>query len=140
MLETAPRILSLTMARAKKTKASAGKDTESESLGKRLARLRKEKGFTQIELAEKAGIIQAIVSDYERGKLRPHAEMVARLAVALGVSADELLGLAHSPKPGAVDVDRRLLRRLHAIGRLPKRDQDALLRTIDAFLGKQEAS
>jgi DNA-binding XRE family transcriptional regulator len=34
-----------------------------ESLGHRLARIRKEKGYTQAELAEKIGIIRGLVSD-----------------------------------------------------------------------------
>jgi len=34
---------------------------------------------------------------------------------------------------------RRLLRRIQQIDNLPKRDQEALLRTIDAFLSKAAA-
>jgi ribosome-binding protein aMBF1 (putative translation factor) len=41
-----------------------------EPFGSRLARLRKERGFTQIELASRIGLTQTLVSDYERGKLR----------------------------------------------------------------------
>ena len=115
-------------------------DLGDESLGQRIARLRKQKGFTQVELAEKIGIIQSLVSDYERDRLRPHPDMIVRLALALDVSADEILGLsAPKIKNGAVK-NRRLQRRLHDIDRLPKRDQDALIRTIDAFLGKDKAS
>lgn len=108
----------------------------SESLGERLGRLRKQKGFTQVELAQKMGIIQSLVSDYERDKLRPHPEMIARFAVALDVSADEILGLARPAKVNGTTKNRRLLRRLQQIDKLPKRDQDALIRTIDAFLAK----
>ncbi len=61
--------------------------------------------------------------------------MIVRLAVALGVSADELLGIEPLPKRSA-SPNRRILRRLEQIEKLPKRDQDAILRTIDAFLGK----
>ena len=106
-----------------------------ESLGKRLARIRKEKGYTQVELATRMGIAQTLVSDYERDKFRPHAEMIIRFAVALEVSADELLGLTE-PKKKSATPGRRILRRLEKIEKLPKRDQDALIRTIDAFLGK----
>ncbi|MHC1681400.1 MAG: helix-turn-helix domain-containing protein [Clostridiaceae bacterium] len=106
-----------------------------ESVGRRLARLRKEKGYTQVELAAKVGIIQSLVTDYELDKLRLHAEMVIRFAKALGVSADELLGLAAVQSNGTTK-NRRVLRRVNQIDQLPKRDQDALLRTIDAFLGK----
>ena len=103
------------------------------ALGKRIAALRKERGYTQVELAEQLGGIQAIISDYERGKLRPHPDMIVRLAKALRVSTDEMLGVKPPSKNGAT-VSRRVLRRLQAIDGLPKRDQDALFRTIDVFL------
>ena len=67
-----------------------------ETLGQRIARLRKERGYTQIELAKKIGITQVLVSDYERERLRPHYEMIIRFALALGVTTDELLGLKTS--------------------------------------------
>lgn len=105
------------------------------TLGKRLALLRKERGFTQVELAEMVGAIQPIISDYERGRLRPHPDMLVSLARALNISSDELLGIESAPKPSS-QVNRRFLRRLQAVDKLPKRDQEALLRTIDAFLSK----
>jgi len=61
--------------------------------------------------------------------------MTVRLAQALAVSTDELLGL--QPTKGSVrQPSRKVLRRLEQIENLPRRDQDALLRTIDAFLSK----
>ena len=108
-----------------------------ESLGERLARFRKERGFTQVELAQCMGITQALITDYERDKLRPYAEMVVRfaLALALGLATDEVLGLRAAPLASVARIPRRFLRRLEALSQLPKRDQEALLRTIDAFLG-----
>jgi transcriptional regulator with XRE-family HTH domain len=53
------------------------------SVGQRIARIRKERGYTQNELAERIGTIQALVSDYERDKLRLNAEMAVRFAIAL---------------------------------------------------------
>lgn len=117
----------------------AKKSPPPDSFGARLARIRKERGFTQSELAHKADMIQVLISDYELGKLRPYGDVVARLARALGVSADELLGLAPVSKSAATGPSRRFLRRLKALDRLPKRDQDALLRTIDAFLAARRA-
>jgi len=110
-----------------------------ESVGDRLARLRKERGYTQVELAKKMGIVQALVSSYERERLRLHAEMVIRFAVALDVTTDELLGLEKPKSKGPVK-SRRVLRRLQQIEKLPKRDQDALLRTIDAVLAARNTS
>ncbi len=116
-------------------KSTTSKDA-AESFGARLARIRKDRGFTQVELADKVDMIQALISDYERDKLRPYADVVARFARALGVSTDQLLGIASGEKKDGAALNRRLLRRLQLIDRLPKRDQDALLRTIDAFIGK----
>ncbi|KAB2956182.1 MAG: helix-turn-helix transcriptional regulator [Thermoanaerobaculia bacterium] len=95
----------------------------------------KERGFTQVELAEKIGLVQALVSDYERGKLRLNAEMLVRFALVLEVSTDQLVGLEKAARNGKPQ-SRRIQRRLQALETLPKRDQEALLRTIDAFLAK----
>ena len=122
------RSVARTQRPAARTAASAG-----ETVGQRLARLRRERGLTQAELAGRLGIAQPIVSDYERGELRLHGQLIVRLTEILGVSADELLGLAPTPAAGP-QVQRRLVRRLRAIDRLPRRDQQALFRTIDAFL------
>jgi len=124
------------MARRARSKADRDKDL---ALGRRIAALRKERGYTQTELADQVGAVQVVVSNYERGKLRPHPDMLVRLAKALRVSADELLGVQPATQNGAA-VSRRVLRRLQAIDQLPKRDQDALFRTIDAFLQARRAS
>src|SRR5881397_2513563 len=109
---------------------------DQETIGQRLARLRRERGITQAEIAEKLGIVQPMVSDYERGELRLHGQLIVDLSRLLGVSADELLGL-EKPRAGGGSVkNRRLLRRLQQLEKLPRRDQQALLRTIDAFLAK----
>lgn len=108
-----------------------------ETLGQRIARIRKERGLTQEELAKRIGIIQRLVSSYERNKLRPHAEMVVRFARALEVSADAILGLSpdHHSNHG---LDLRLLRRMKRIQELPAGQQRTLIRTIDTFLRDAE--
>ena len=86
-------------------------------------------------MAKLIGVSQPVVSDYEHGNLRLHGELLIVLAKILRVSVDEILGL--DPMPLAKPVkDPRLHRRLKQIDRLPKRDREALLRTIDAFLSK----
>ncbi len=105
----------------------------SESLGERLARLRKERGYTQKELGEKTGLIQALISDYERGKLRLNADTILRLATALEVTTDDLLQPAGSAKP-AKKPNRRVLRRLERIEALPLHVQTNVLRSLDLML------
>lgn len=108
-------------------------NTGKESFGHRLAKIRKSKGLTQVELAEKIGIIQVLISDYERDKLRPYHDMVARFALALGVSADELLGIKPSKFKGN-GPSLKITQRLKKIEDLPPAQQKTLLKTIDTFI------
>jgi transcriptional regulator with XRE-family HTH domain len=105
----------------------------NETFGQRLARIRKAKGYTQVELAAKLGIIQVMVSDYERDKLRPYHEMIVKLAKALSISTDELLGVT-SFKSSASNLSLKLMRRMQKIDALPAAKQKVLLQNIDMFL------
>lgn len=96
----------------------------------RLAGLRPERGSTQVELAERAGLVQTLVSDDERGKLRLNAGRILRLATALDVSTDNLLQPASGPKP-ARKPGRRVLQRLERIDALPAHVQTTVLKGLD---------
>jgi transcriptional regulator with XRE-family HTH domain len=111
---------------------------EDESLGQRIARLRKERAITQQELAERIGTIQVLVSDYERDRIRVTAEMVVRIAEALEMSADELLGMKRPKLNTGSKASRRVLRRVERVEQLPPQQQTTLLRTIDTFLKAAE--
>ena len=106
---------------------------KKESFGQRLARLRKARGYTQVQLAQKVGIIQVLVSDYEHDKLRPYHDMIVKFARALEVSTDELLGV-NPPKQTGGDLSLRIVRRMKKIETLPSPQQKTLLKTIDTFL------
>jgi len=107
-----------------------------ESIGARISQLRKDKGMTQKELAERLEVSQPVVSDYENDVIRLPADIVGKIAQVLEVTSDELLGLKREARSTGNVKNRRLSRRLQAIDTLPKRDQEALLRTIDAFISK----
>jgi transcriptional regulator with XRE-family HTH domain len=108
-------------------------DFGKETLGQRITRIRKERGFTQVELAERIGLIQTLVCDYEKDRLRLSAEMALRFALALEISVDELLRPRSTGTVGK-RPSRKVLRRLERIEALPVNQQSALLRTIDTFL------
>jgi transcriptional regulator with XRE-family HTH domain len=105
----------------------------NESLGERFARLRKEKGYTQIELAKKIGITQVLLSAYERDRIRPNYEIIISFSQALEVTTDELLGVKES-RTASTKPSLKILRRLNKIELLPPSQQRALLQTIDNFL------
>jgi transcriptional regulator with XRE-family HTH domain len=108
-------------------------DWGKETIGQRVARIRKERGYTQVELAGKIGILQTLVTDYENDRLRLTAEMAVRFAMALDVSLDELLHPKVSKTSGR-KPSPKVLRRLEQIEALPGTQQSVLLRTIDTFL------
>lgn len=57
----------------------------------RLALLRKQKGLTQQSLADLIGIHVIQVSRYENSSSQPTLDVIRKIAVALGVSADVLI-------------------------------------------------
>ena len=61
------------------------------TLGTIIAQLRKEKGMTQLELAEKMGVTDKAVSKWERDLSCPDINSLPTLAEILGVSVDELM-------------------------------------------------
>jgi len=110
-------------------------DLGGETVGQRVARIRKERGFTQNELADKIGIIQTIVSAIETNALKLSAEMAARFALALGVSADELLMPVRNKRgEQGKKASRKVLRRLELIEKLSPHQQATILKSIDAMV------
>lgn len=102
--------------------------------GSRIAAVRKARGLTQAQLAERIGIIQSLISDYESGRRRLYAEMLIRIAQVLRVSVDELLGLKAARVNGESPVSLKVSRRMQQIDALPRTQQKTLLATIDNFL------
>lgn len=98
------------------------------------------KGLTQVDVASGLGIAQGLLSKHVGGALLLHRELIIQFARVLGVSSDEPLGInSRRAKPSVPAVDKRLARRLAQLQASPRRDRDALLRTVDAFLAKSSA-
>jgi transcriptional regulator with XRE-family HTH domain len=66
----------------------------TENLSSRLQRLRELRKLTQAELGNRAGIAAASISHFETGQRTPSLESLVKLADALEVSTDGLLGRA----------------------------------------------
>ena len=59
-----------------------------EKISRKIKALRKTRGMTQEQLAEKLGVQRATVSNYEIGRRSPHIKELERIASALGVSLE----------------------------------------------------
>ena len=80
---------------------------EQQSMGKRIMQLRKEKGYTQEQLAEMMGVSAQAVSKWENDVSCPDISILPLLAEKLGVTTDELLGVKPiEPKVVIVDAQK----------------------------------
>lgn len=70
-----------------------GGGNDIKRLGKVLRELRKERGFSQEELADAAAIHPTYVSQVERGLKSPTMRMLGKLAKALGASPSKIMRL-----------------------------------------------
>lgn len=61
------------------------------TLGTMIAELRKQRGMTQLELAEQMGVTDKAVSKWERGLSCPDIHSIPKLAAALGISVEDLM-------------------------------------------------
>lgn len=77
-------------------------------LAANLQSLRELRGFTQAELGKRAGMAAASVSHFETGQRAPSLESLVKLADALEVSVDVLLGRA--PIESSAQMDPIFLR------------------------------
>jgi transcriptional regulator with XRE-family HTH domain len=111
------------------------KTREKMDFGARLAELRKERGFTQLELAEQAGLSRRMLAYYEGQSEHPPTTHLPSIARALGVTTDELLGLV-AVKATARPKDSRLQRRMQEIEKLDAPDRRQVLQLLDAFIEK----
>ena len=73
-----------------------------EALSARIQRLRKDAGLTLAQLAERLGVSKPTVWAWEQGRARPVDARMAGLAIALGVSEQNLLHAAANPEIEAI--------------------------------------
>lgn len=75
---------------------------KKQTMGEIISTLRKEKGMTQKDLAEKMQVTDKAVSKWERNLSCPDINSIPLLAETLGISVDQLLDVS-SPKDEGVD-------------------------------------
>ena len=93
------------------------------NLAIKLRELRKEKGFTQSELAKTTGLATSCISMIEIGQREANAHTIFALAKALNVTSDYLLGLEddfgnvqRSSTPGLTADEQQLLKNFALLG------------------------
>jgi len=110
---------------------------EAPPFGKRLAELRKERGFTQAELAERLGISIKLVDYYERRAVNPSLKIITAAAALFGFTVADMLGELDRPehRPGQLS---KLEVQIERMRRLPRRQQESIIKTLSALLRQAE--
>ena len=96
---------------------------------------RKEKGLSREQLAKRIGTSGPIVGRYERGDMMPSVEIATKIADALEVSLDYLVG-----KSSLTMKDNSMMDRLEDIAKLPSIKQKELFNVLDAYLRDYKTS
>jgi transcriptional regulator with XRE-family HTH domain len=99
----------------------------------RLASLRKARGLTQIALADAVGLAVLQIRRYEGGSAQPPFEVIRRLAIALGVSADALVFDKDERGP-----DETLRYQFETVSRMPEQQRLAVRELLDALILKNQ--
>jgi len=105
---------------------------DNEHFGNRLARLRKQSGYTQLQFSQEINISRCMVAYYEREAKNPPAHILTEIARALGVTVDQLLNVNTVSSIKLENV--RLQKKLAQIERLPAKKKKQILAFIDAIL------
>jgi transcriptional regulator with XRE-family HTH domain len=113
----------------------------SQTFGQRLAELRRLRGLTQVQLAEKLNSTQRAITYYENEASYPPVDTIIELAKILGISTDELLGVKNGKATESVDSVndpelRRLWRKFQQIAQWPEKDRNAVIRLINSLSSK----
>lgn len=111
-------------------------------VGESIREARKRAGMNQEQLAELARLNRVTIAKYESGKVEPGAQALSRIADALEVTVDELLGRSPSdetPKPIIFDkqpktVEARLL--AAGVDRMPEADRKKALDIMNMVFDK----
>lgn len=103
----------------------------SNTLGKRILELRKERGWSQPDLGRRVGTSGAIVGRYERAEITPSVDVARKLAEALGVTLDYLTN--DKAMPQALK-DPRMLERWRSLDDLLPEDRDTILFVVDSLI------
>jgi transcriptional regulator with XRE-family HTH domain len=109
--------------------------------GARLVNLRKAAGLSQQELAELIGETQGNISFWERTDKPPRSDILPKMAKALGVSVEELLGEeavnpAIQPLGLTSGPAGHVQRAFDEVRTLPRRQQQKVVEFVFAFVNE----
>ena len=110
------------------------KTKTNSNLGKNIRLIRKQKGLTQVELANQLICSQAMITAYESGQKKPSVSTLTKLAEVLGVTIDHVVGNIAPPKTENKIKNHKLWKKFSQLEQLPDTDKRTVFRMIDGLL------
>ena len=114
------------------------REKKTMTFGKRLAELRKKRGLTQQHLCELVNVHVTQLRNYEGDRSQPTLEVIRKLALALDVTADELVFDPSERMP--LITDKELIKQWERIEELPEEDRKALKMLVEGLLLRRQIS
>jgi len=96
--------------------------------GSNMMLIRKKKKLSQADLGKVIGTSGDVIGRYERGDIIPSIEVVAKIADALEISVDYLIGKTN------LELDKDAVKRLEDISALPEQNKNFVINLIDMAL------
>lgn len=99
------------------------------NIGSIITQLRKQKSLSRDDLGTTVGTSGAVIGRYEREEITPSVEIANKIAQALDVSLDYLVG-----NNSVIVKDKKIVERLEVIVTMPVEEQKQLFNVIDALI------
>jgi transcriptional regulator with XRE-family HTH domain len=107
--------------------------------GQKIRKYRRDRDWTQAQLAEKMGLNMYNINRYENDRVRPRPKLIERFAEALQVTTQDLAS-EQAPDSGGNFKDPELFEQFKAVELLNEADRSALKRIIQAVLIKNQVA
>jgi transcriptional regulator with XRE-family HTH domain len=99
------------------------------SIGNKIIILRKDKNWSQVELAKQISASREIISRYERNESQPSIDMIIKMANAFGVTIDYLTGQSVN-----ASFDKETVERINDIQKMDSNTRSILFNVIDTYI------
>ena len=106
------------------------------AIGDKILTLRKQRGWSQQQLARQIGTSGPIIGRYERGEMTPSVEVAKKLADTFGITLDYLVD---DTGRLAEIKDQAMLKRLTQIEQLDQEEKKTIVQVIDSLLRDAKA-
>ncbi len=98
----------------------------------KIVELRKKKDLSREDLGKLVGTSGAVIGRYERQEITPSVEIANKIALALGVSLDFLVGNVE------LELNDTLMEKVKEVNKMSDKDKDYVFTLIDAFIARNK--